>query len=71
MIQFIGVLLAWISKWYKSNRHRHHRRIGFLLTLFVATYFMIYFLYLKFWWLALYNVTNIFFGLRGTKNNWR
>lgn len=68
-MEFIGVLLSWISKWYKSGDCNRHRRIGFLFTLFVSIYWMIWFLYAGFYWLASHSIVNIYFGIRGTKNN--
>ena len=69
MIEFIGVLLAWVCKWYKSSKYKRSRFIGFLFTLSVAIYWSIYFIHYEFWWLAVYNISNIFFALRGLNNN--
>lgn len=69
MIECIGVILALIAKWFKSSRYAKHRYSGFIVTLFVASYWSIYFLYNNLFWLCIYNAINICMAIRGIKNN--
>jgi len=70
-MECLGVIIAWIAKWFKSSKYKYHRFIGFIFTVFVASYWCIFLSCKGLWWLALYNFVNILLALRGIRNNRR
>lgn len=68
-MECIGVIIALVAKWYKSGWGNKHRRIGFIISVFVQSYWAIYFLHSSLWWLAAYNILNIGLAFRGIRNN--
>ena len=68
-MECVGVIFALIAKWYKSSWGNKHRRIGFTMSVFVQSYWAIYFIHNNLWWLAMYNILNIGLAFRGIKNN--
>jgi hypothetical protein len=68
-MECVGVIIALISKWYKSGWGNKHRRIGFMMSVFVQGYWATYFLCNNLWWLMAYNILSVCLSVRGIRNN--
>jgi len=69
MLECMGVLLSLLTRWYIAGARKKQRRTGFILTIFAASYWFLFFAYCNLWWLVLYNIINISIAIRGIRNN--
>ena len=67
--EFIGVVISWVSKWYKTGDNNKSRYIGFYLSIAVSLFWAIYFALSGMPWLALNSLGVICLAIRGIVNN--
>ena len=67
--EFIGVILSWVAKWYKSGKNNKSRYLGFYLSIGVSLLWVVYFALAGMPWLTLNSIGVICFAARGIWNN--
>ncbi len=67
--EFIGVLLSWVSKWYKSGKSNKSRYLGFYMSIAVSIFWLVYFALAGMPWLTLNSLGVICLATRGVWNN--
>lgn len=67
--EFIGVLISWVSKWYKTGDNDRSRVIGFSLSIAVSLFWAVYFFLSDMPWLMLNSLGVICLAVRGIFNN--
>lgn len=68
-MEFFGVLVSICTKWFKSSALEKHRKTGFILTLMLSVYWIVFFILNEQYWLSFHSVTTFSMAVRGVFNN--
>ena len=69
LLEWFGVLISWVAKWFKASGKINFRKIGFWAGGIISIYWGFFFLYQGQYGLVANAMVNLIIVARGIKNN--